>query len=213
MTGRPIAIVGAGGHAAVIIEAIRSGGAFDPVAVVDPSPEAGEVLGVPVVGGDSELPALLARGVDQAVVAIGLNRLRQKLGDDLLAQGFALPPIVHPSALVSPSARIGEGAVIMARASIGARAVVSRLAVVNTGAIVEHDDEIGVSAHVAPGVALGGCVRIGDRTLVGIGSAARPGVKVGSDVVIGAGSAVVSDLPDGAVVGGAPARPLQTKGS
>ena len=152
MTAPSIVIVGAGGHAAVIIDAIRSGGAFTPVAVVDPAPEGAEVLGVPVVGDDTALPKLLAGGVGLAVIAIGLNRLRHTLGDALQAQGFGLPPIIHPTALVSPSARIGEGAVIMARANVGPRAVVGRLA-------------------------------------------------------------VVSDLPDGAVVGGAPARPLRARGS
>lgn len=212
MSRRPIVIVGAGGHAAVIIEALRDGDAFAPAAIVDPAPGAAEVLGVPVVGADDALAGLLRQGLDTAVVAIGANALRRKLGADLLALGFALPPIIHPSAIVAASATVGTGAVVMARACIGARAEVGELAVINTGAIVEHDNRIGAGAHVAPGVALGGGVTVGERSLVGIGSAARPGVRIGADVIVGAGSAVVSDLADGARVGGAPARPLPRTG-
>jgi UDP-perosamine 4-acetyltransferase len=57
-------------------------------------------------------------------------------------------------------------------------------------------------------VALGGGVVVGERTLVGIGSAARPAVRIGADVIVGAGSAIVRDILDGATVAGCPARPL-----
>jgi UDP-perosamine 4-acetyltransferase len=80
---------------------------------------------------------------------------------------------------------------------------------VNTGAIIDHDNDIGEAAHIAPGCALAGSVSIGTRTLLGVGSAVRPGVRIGRDAVIGAGSAVVADVPDGAVLGGTPARPLR----
>ena len=51
-------------------------------------------------------------------------------------------------------------------------------------------------------------VKVGPRSLIGVGSAIRPGVTIGSDVVVGAGSAVVADIPDGSVVAGCPARRL-----
>lgn len=199
--------MGAGGHAKVVIEALRDAG-FTPAGIVDPHPASASLLGVPVLGGDERLPSLRAAGIEEAVVALGANRMRERMGARLRDLGFGLPAVVHPAAFVSPSARIDDGAVIMARAVAGTLAGIGPLAILNTGCVVDHDNRIGACAHVAPGAALAGNVTVGDRALVGVGAAVRPGITIGADAVIGAGSAVVRDVPVGAIVGGVPARPL-----
>jgi UDP-perosamine 4-acetyltransferase len=205
-----LVIIGAGGHAAVVIEAVRAMACFTLVGVIDPAPAAPEILGIPVLGGDDMLQGLRAQGVEAAFVALGNNRRRQEIGLRLLQQGFVLPAIVHPSAMVSPSAMIGEGVIVMAGAVVGVRTRIGAFAIVNTGAIIDHDTIVAPGAHIAPGTALAGNVTIGERSLIGVGSAARPGVTVGADAVVGAGSALVANVADGATVGGAPARTLRT---
>jgi UDP-perosamine 4-acetyltransferase len=203
--------MGAGDHAKVVLETLWAVGTFDVVGLLDPHPTNLEVLGVPVLGGDELLPGLLREGVGAAVVAIGSNIRRQQVGQHLLAMGFALPFVAHPSAIISPSARIGQGAVVMAKAVVGTLAIIGDLAIINTGAIVEHDNLIGRGVHIGPGTILAGRVSVGDRTLVGVGSAVRPGISIGQDSIVGAGSAIVADVPSGVIVAGTPARRLPTK--
>jgi UDP-perosamine 4-acetyltransferase len=198
-----VLVLGGGGHAKPVIETLRATGAA-PVGFLDDAPR-GAVLGVPRLGAMADLRGGLA---EAAVVAIGDNATRLRLAALCRAAALRLPPLLHPAALVSASATIGEGAQVMARAVIGAEARIGPLALINTGAIVEHDTVIGEAAHVAPGAVLCGFVRIGARALIGAGAALRPGVAVGEAAVVAPGAAVAEDVPDGARVGGVPARGL-----
>ncbi|WP_431284620.1 acetyltransferase [Humitalea sp. 24SJ18S-53] len=204
----PCLVLGTGAHAAVLVEALRAQGLWEPVGLVGPAPP-GREMGVAWLGDVEILPRLRAEGIAAGFVAIGDNATRQRQGDVLAGAGFALPVAVHPAAWVSPSASLGDGAMVLVRAVVGTGSQVGRLCIINSGAIVDHDNRIHEAAHIAPGCALSGDVTVGARTLVGVGSAVRPGITIGRDAVVGAGSAVVRDVADGARVGGAPARELR----
>ena len=199
-------MLGAGGHAKVMIEALRAAG-WTPGGLLTPDPDASALLGVPVLGGDDALNSLRDR-FEAVAVAVGDNQARVRIGANVRMLGYALPPVIHPTAHVSPSATVGEGAVVMARAVVGALARIGSLAIVNTGAMIEHVCVSGAAADVAPGAVLAGAVTVCARALVGIGAVARPGVVVGADAVVGAGAAVIAAIPPGAVWAGVPAQPL-----
>lgn len=204
---RALLIIGAGGHAKVVIEVARAAG-WEPMATFD-SDATGSVLGVPIRGDDDEAERLIKVGpVRHAIVALGLNALRSRIAIRLRELGATTPTLIHPRANISPSAEIGPGTVVMPGAVVNAMARIGYDVIVNTSAIVEHDCVLGDAAHIAPGTALGGQCEVGARTLVGIGARVRPRMRIGSDVVIGAGSVVVRDIPDEATVVGNPAQPL-----
>jgi len=142
-------LVGAGGHARVVLDAVRTRSEI-------------EVVGF--VGTDDDLMSLRANGATHAVVGLGTvqpGARRAELFERIRAAGLVAAVITHRDATVSPAASIGDGSVVLARAVVNPGARVGRNAIVNTGAIVEHDCEIGDHAHVSPGAVLGGGVRVG----------------------------------------------------
>jgi len=54
-------------------------------------------------------------------------------------------------------------------------------------------------------------VRIGERTLVGVGSAINPGISIAPDVIIGAGAVVVRDISSPGTYAGNPAHTLRLR--
>jgi sugar O-acyltransferase (sialic acid O-acetyltransferase NeuD family) len=211
-----VVVVGAGGHARSLIEALRSGGGeLEPVACTDPDQSRhGTTLdGVLVIGDDRELPRLLADGVRGACVGVGGTRdngPREQLYDELRARGFQLPAVVHSSAVVAVSASLGGGAQVLAGAIVGAGAVVGENVIVNSGAIVEHDCWIDDHVHLATGCALGGGVSVRRAAHVGIAACVLQGLTVGERAVIGGGAVVIDDVPAGHLAVGCPAsaRPI-----
>jgi UDP-perosamine 4-acetyltransferase len=200
-----VVIIGGGGHAKVVIESLRACGKT-VTAIVDADPTPREVLGVPVVGDDLALADLREHGHSELFVALGENRLREKLGRKARELGFTLVNAIHPSAVISPTARIGEGVAVMAGVAINADSRIGDLAIVNTGAVVDHDCVLGAACHLGPAAALAGGVTLGERAFLGVGARVIPGVTIGADATVGAGGVVVRDLPDGVLAVGVPAK-------
>lgn len=202
-THNRVVVVGAGGHARVCIELLQQSG-YHVVACVG-SASTPTVDGTPVLEGDHHLERLKEEGFDQAFVAIGDNHLRVKLSSQCAELGYSLVSAISPTAILSPRVSIGRGVAIMPGAIVNVGTVVGDLAIINTGASVDHDCHIGESVHVAPRCGLAGSVKIGARTLIGIGTSILPGIEIGHDVIIGAGSVVIRNIPSGATAYGAPA--------
>lgn len=205
--------LGAGGHAKVVIEILRLTGHVECVALLDPDERLwnGEVLGVPVLGGDRLLSDLFAQGVTVVFMGIGATSRtspRQKLYQLARSLGFGAATAIHPSAVISPSAQIGRGPTIMAGAIVNAQARIGENVIINSGAIVEHDCVIGDHAHVSPGARLAGRVQVGDGTHIGLGACVRDWSRIGRNVTVGAGAVVVGDVADDSVVVGVPAKPI-----
>jgi UDP-perosamine 4-acetyltransferase len=205
------AILGGGGHAAVVIDAMLAAGKELPVVVLDVDRRlwAGTLLGVLVRGGDDLLPQLLAEGISGFVVGlggVGDNRPRQRLFELAVALGCQPVAVIHPAGVLSRWASLGAGSVLLAGAVVNARAQLGRNVIVNTGAIVEHDCVIEDHAHVATGACVASSVRIGQGAHIGAGATIRQGVTIGAAAIVAAGAVVVKDVLDGESVMGVPAR-------
>lgn len=199
-------VIGAGGHAKVVIATLLAAGTEEIAGVLDDNPErwGADVLGVPVRGAASE-PSLERFGVDRAIIAIGSNPIRAEIArrfDHLVSWANA----VHPTAHLAPGVRLRPGAVVFAGAIAQPDTVIGRHAILNTMCSVDHDSIVGDFAHVGPGARLAGNVEIGEGAFLGVGSSIIPGHSVGAWATIGAGGVVIRDVPRSVIAKGVPAK-------
>lgn len=205
----PVLILGAGGHAKVLVEALLADGALIAgILDADPARLGDTVLGVPVIGDDriaDDFPCDAVRLVN-GIGSIGLPALRRAIFERFLARGFAFATVVHPSAVVASDVELGEGAQVMAGVVLQPGCHIGRNAIINTRASVDHDCTIGDHAHIAPGVTLSGGVTVGSGCHLGTGATVIQGVRIGDGSVVGAGAVVTKDVAAGVTVLGVPAR-------
>ncbi len=205
-------ILGAGGHAAVVLETAKelnlykNYGFLDDLlnnqnngkkSLINVDPLLGNILFYKKKNLFMDYP--------YAFVAIGEPHKRLKLISELKRHSFKVPNLIHPSAYVSKSAVIGEGSIIMANAVVQSNAKIGSGVIVNTSAVVEHHTSISDGVHICPGVNLAGEIKVGYCSWIGIGSSIIQGISIGSRVTIGAGSVVLKNIEDSATAVGIPA--------
>ncbi|MEE2932212.1 MAG: hypothetical protein VX941_02170 [Pseudomonadota bacterium] len=161
-------LLGAGGHAKSLVEAITAGGG-KICAYVDP--KVCSWINCRHVRDESQVEP------EDGVLAIGLGGIspaklaaRLELLSIMLARGFEAPPVVHPASYVSANASLAPGTVILAGAVVQPGVKLGTGVIINSGAIVEHDSNIGAGSHVAPGAIILGNCKIGTHCFVGAGT-------------------------------------------
>ncbi len=204
-------LLGAGGHARVLLSTLLSG--VPVIGFADPGGAPSELLGVQHLGGDE---AVLAHDPGQILLVNGVgsagkiaNRLR--VYEYFRTRGYAFASVIHPSAVIAPERELRDGVQVMAGAILQTGCIVEEDCIINTGARVDHDCIVRAHAHVAPGAVLSGGVEVGARAHIGAGAVVIQGVRIGDDSVVGAGAVVLSDVPALSTVVGVPARQTRVK--
>jgi len=201
----PIALIGAGGHAKVMISTLQAlgqtvGMVFDD----DQRKWQTTLLGVGVRG---PIAAVAETDYRAAIITVGDNAVRERLSGEL--KNLEWLTAIHPQAYVDPSAQIAEGSVVFAGAVIQPDVIIGSHVIVNTGATVDHDCVLGDYVHLAPGTCLAGGVHIGRGSFLGTGAVVIPYRRVGDWATIGAGAVVVKDIAHHVTAVGVPARPIK----
>lgn len=126
---------------------------------------------------------------------------------------------IEPGCLIRENVTIGEHAVIMMGAIINIGAKIGEGSMIDMGAILGGRAEVGKHCHVGAGAVLAGVIEppsakpvvLEDDVLIGANAVIVEGVHIGKGAVVGAGSIVLNDVPEGAVVAGNPARIIKAK--
>jgi sugar O-acyltransferase (sialic acid O-acetyltransferase NeuD family) len=196
-----VLILGAGGHAKVVADTLRSQGTAIQGFLDDkPALWGSSLMGYPIWGGISQYSQFEA---NTFIIGVGNNHIRAAISE---AYPLAWITAVHDKATLSPDAQLGAGSLMAAGAILNPDTVVGRHVIINTNATIDHDCQIDDYAHIAPGATLGGGVQVGRLSLIGIGATVMPYCTIGDSSIIGAGTLVTKDIPAGVVAMGVPAQ-------
>jgi sugar O-acyltransferase (sialic acid O-acetyltransferase NeuD family) len=199
---KSLVIIGAGGHAKVVLDALLLSGLSESIFIADDNVT---ILGKKFQDFDilCDVKKAIASG-NKFHVAIGDNLIRSKLYESAKFEDAI--SIFHPQSIISRSAFFEGGVFVAAGVIIGPDVEIGRGAIVNHSSVIDHDCNVGRYCHIAPGSILGGGVEVGARTLIGMGAKLLPGVKIGADSIIAAGAVVLEDFPSNSIVAGIPAK-------
>lgn len=146
------------------------------------------------------------------IVAIGDNKLRSDLSEQIIRLGGELPNLIHPKAEISSSVKLGKGCIVHALTYLWTKVELGSFSIISPKVIVAHHTVLKNGCFVSSGANVGANMLLKERTFVGIGATIMTGVKVlGKNCIIGAGSTVIHDVADDTTVAGVPAREITRK--
>ena len=203
---KKIIIIGASGHGKVVADIAKLNG-YEEILFLDDDTSKRSCGRNPVVGTSKDIRQY--KDDHEFIIAIGNNRIREKISDTLEKENIKQTILIHPSAVIDETATIKEGTVVMANAVINASVKIGRSCIINTASSIDHDCIINDFVHISPGVHVAGTVTIGRNTWIGIGSTVINNLEICANCIIGAGSTVIKDIKEEGTYIGSPAERMK----
>lgn len=205
-----IILIGAGGHAMIMVDIINEMNKYEIVGITTNNPEQNTYFeGIPIIGDDNVLLHYKQKGITSVAIGVGgfvNNNLRRKIYTHLKSLGFTIIQAIHPNTVISKTAILGEGITIFPGVIINPHVRVGNNVIIATGSTIDHESEIENHTLISAGVTIGGYSRVKEGALIALGAKIISGVEVGKNALVAAGAVVVSDIPDDSQVFGIPAK-------
>lgn len=197
-------IIGASGHGKVVADIAIQMDKWQDIYFLDDNENVKECVDLEVIGNITE--AARYKEAADFFVAIGNNKTREKIQDELIYKGLSVAKLIHPSSVIGRDVEIGIGTVVMAGVVINSSSRIGKGCIINTSSSIDHDNVIGDYSHISPGVNLAGTVAVGKRSWLGIGSTVSNNVNICNDCKVGAGGVVIRDINEPGTYVGLPVR-------
>ncbi|MCH4293880.1 acetyltransferase [Shewanella sp. 3B26] len=194
---KAVLVIGAGGHAAVVIDILRQLNCTVLGIVSKEQPKPLAVFeGLTWYSSDDDVLSFDKDSVllVNAIGSLPGQEVRFKVHQKFKQHGYSFMTLVSPKAIVSEFAFLAEGVQVMPGCIINANASIGVGTILNSGSIIEHDCVIGKHNHIAPGAVLSGAVDTGDYVHISTGARVIQGLHIGECTLVGAGATVTKNL-------------------
>ncbi|MCD8103941.1 MAG: acetyltransferase [Lachnospiraceae bacterium] len=145
----------------------------------------------------------------EIAIAVGEPFTRKKLREMVKEAGYSMAVLVHPAAQVAADCTLMEGAVVHYNVFVSSGAVVGENSYLQPSCVVGHDVRIGRDCVISTfGVIAGSCL-VGGQTYIGLSAAIKEQTRIGEGSIIGMGSVVMRDVEGNMVTMGNPAKAVR----
>lgn len=169
------------------------------------------INGIEVLGNNEYLSTQVDKNIS-VFAPIGNNEIRVSILKKLKQEGFKTPNFIHPKTVIDNSVQIGEAVYILPATNIMPLTIIKNYVMISMGVNIAHHNIIEDGCFFSQGTNIGASVTIKSLAFLSISSTVMTGVKIiGENSLIGAGTVVIKDVPQNAIVAGVPAKILRYK--
>lgn len=196
---KKLIIVGAGGHAAELIDYIVFMNQYEVLGLIDDSKSNYDAY-------DYNFTYLgtikdhIVQNDASYIMGIANMKYRRSIIEALVGRGAEFMTLIHPTALISPSAKIGVGCVISHNVSIGPKAILEDYNLINSRCTIGHDSHIGSFNFLSPQVVTGGFAKLGNENFIGTNAAILPAISLSNNIIVAAGMIVDKKVEDNSTI-------------
>lgn len=212
---KKIVVIGASGHAKVIIDIIEKEGKYEVLGLIDSYKEKGrKTFGYAMLGTEKILPQLIEdENLYGGILAIGDNFVRKELFYKIheIQPDFKYINAIHPQAIIGAKVKIGKGVVIMPGVIVNTLSKIDDFCILNTKSTLDHECKMRKFSSLGPGTNVGGNVGIGECTAISLGAKVIENINIGKHTVVGAGSLVIRNVGDFKIAFGVPAKEIRNR--
>lgn len=188
-----IIMLGAGGHAKVILDIAKING-INVSHIVDIREKLDLCFSdIEHITSDNLIIKDMPSGQSSCINALGVipgknKLLRSNVYQYYKKSNFKFLKMIHPSAIIANSVNIEAAVNIMAGVVIQAHSTIKENTIINTGVLIDHDCYIEQNVHIAPGAVLCGNVKVGKESFIGAGAKVLPNIVIPENSIIKAGT-------------------------
>lgn len=132
-------------------------------------------------------------------VAIGysqVNKLRERILNDVKAKNYSLVSYVHPSCVISKNVEIKDNIFIFENVVVQPFSKLEENLIIWSNATICHDSIVEKNCFIGSNACINGFCKIGNNSFIGSNSTIRNGITIGKYNVVGAGCTVLSNTDD-----------------
>lgn len=198
-TTKPLIMIGAGGHARVLLDILARQNQL-PAAIfcAEQALLPTAFSAIRQYHNDAQISEFPPQQVllINAVGRLPGEHRRMKIFEKFKAQGYQFASVISERALVSAHCAVGEGVQILDGCIVNAGVQIAQNCIVNTAAVIEHDCKLDAHVMVAPRAVLCGNVHCKEQAFIGAGATVIQNIAIGKAALVAAGATLVCDLLD-----------------